>query len=33
MGKSGYAYQLKETKEFTALDRNDPYYIPKPPWG
>lgn len=28
-GTSGYSYQLKETKEFTGLDRNDPYYIPK----
>ncbi len=28
-GTSSYAYQLKETKEFTGLDRNDPYYIPK----
>lgn len=28
-GTSGYAYQLKETREFTGLDRNDPYYIPK----
>lgn len=28
-GTSNYSYQLKETKEFTGLDRNDPYYIPK----
>jgi len=28
-GTSSYAYQLKETKEYTGLDRNDPYYIPK----
>ena len=28
-GTSSYAYQVKETKEFTGLDRNDPYYIPK----
>ncbi len=28
-GTSSYAYQLKETKEFAGLDRNDPYYIPK----
>lgn len=28
-GTSGYAYQVKETREFTGLDRNDPYYIPK----
>lgn len=28
-GTSGYSYQLKETKEYTGLDRNDPYYIPK----
>lgn len=28
-GTSSYSYQLKETKEFTGLDRNDPYYIPK----
>ena len=26
---SSYAYTLKEEKEFTGLDRNDPYYIPK----
>ena len=28
-GTSNYSYQLKETKEYTGLDRNDPYYIPK----
>ena len=28
-GTSSYSYQLKETKEYTGLDRNDPYYIPK----
>ena len=28
-GTSNYSYQLKETKEYTSLDRNDPYYIPK----
>ncbi len=28
-GSSSYSYQLKETKEYTGLDRNDPYYIPK----
>ena len=28
-GTSSYAYTLKEKKEFTGLDRNDPYYIPK----
>lgn len=26
-GTSSYSYQLKEAKEFTCLDRNDPYYI------
>ena len=25
----GYAYTLKDVKEFSGLDRNDPYYIPK----
>lgn len=30
-GTSNYSYQLKETKEYTGLDRNDPYYIPRPP--
>lgn len=25
----GYSYTLKDTKEFSGLDRNDPYYIPK----
>ena len=28
-GTSSYSYQMKETREFTGLDRNDPYYIPK----
>ena len=28
-GTSNYSYQLKETKEYTGLDRSDPYYIPK----
>lgn len=28
-GTSSYAYTLKEEKEFTGLDRNDPYYIQK----
>ena len=28
-GTSSYSYQLKETKEYTGLDRNAPYYIPK----
>ena len=28
-GTSSYSYQLKETKEYSGLDRNDPYYIPK----
>ncbi len=26
---TGYAYTLKDTREFSGLDRNDPYYIPK----
>ena len=26
---TGYSYTLKDTREFTGLDRNDPYYIPK----
>ena len=25
----GYSYTLKDTKEFSGLDRSDPYYIPK----
>ena len=25
----GYAYTLKDVKEFSGLDQNDPYYIPK----
>lgn len=25
----GYAYTIKDVKEYTGLDRNDPYYIPK----
>lgn len=28
-GTSSYAYQMKETKEFTGLNRNDLAYIPK----
>ena len=27
--QESYSYVLKDTKEFTALQRNDPYYIPK----
>ena len=29
VGTSSYAYQAKEIMEFTGLDRNDPYHIPK----
>ncbi len=28
-GTQSYAYTLKDTREYTGLDRNDPYYIPK----
>ena len=26
---TSYSYTLKDTREYTGLDRNDPYYIPK----
>ena len=29
MDTTSYSYTLKDTREYTGLDRNDPYYIPK----